>query len=129
MSEKSASFIALYTYERGPLLEIPHDLTRTLKGDCESFAWTVLKLETGGTVPAIKALVTRKAATWRCWSSVNGATPRHAVLRLGDRWIDSTERKWRGSPFPHRSAWPVGTVPVVAALVFVAGQAWLRGWW
>lgn len=129
MSDQSASFIALYTYERGPLLEIPHDLTTTLKGDCESFAWTVLKLETGGTVPAIKALVKRDAAIWRCWSKVNGFWPRHAVLRLGDRWIDSTNREWRDSSSPHRRAWPVGAVPVVAALAVVAGQAWLRGWW
>jgi hypothetical protein len=129
MSDKSASFIGAFTYERGPLLEIWRDLSGNPRGDCESFAWTVLKLEAGGTVPAIKALVKRDAAIWRCWSKANGAIPRHAVLRIGDRWIDSTERKWRDTPAPHRKAWPVGTVPLVAALAFVAGQAWLRGWW
>lgn len=124
-------FLRAFVYERGPLLQPWSDLSKMAKpqGDCEAFCWTVLKLETGGTVPAIKALVKRDAAIWRCWSPVNGFWPRHAVLRIGDRWIDSTNREWRDSPSPHRRAWPVGAVPVVAALAVVAGQGWLRGWW
>lgn len=131
MKPATASFIGAFTYERGPLLQPWRDLSRDTfpTGDCESFAWTVLKLETGGTLPAIKALVTRKAAIWRCWSPVNGVAPRHAVLRIGERWIDSTNREWRDTPAPHRKAWPVGTVPAFAALAVIAGQAWLRGWW
>lgn len=128
MKPATASFIAAFTYERGPLLQPWRDLSANPRGDCESFAWTVLKLEAGGTVPAIKALLKRDAAIWRCWSPVNGALPRHAVLRIGGQWIDSTNREWRDSPAPHRRAWPVGTVPVAAALAVIAGQAWLRGW-
>ena len=72
MTPATASFIGAFTYKRGPLLQPWRDLSRDTfpTGDCESFAWTVLKLEAGGTVPAIKALVTREAAIWRCWSKV-----------------------------------------------------------
>jgi hypothetical protein len=105
------------------LLEWPRDLSKHVDpfGDCQDFAKTV---------KAILGVKFPKAIVWRCWSPQNGRIPRHAVLWVkGKGYIDSTERKWRDTPAPHRKAWPVGTLPAVAALAFVAGQAWLRGWW
>jgi hypothetical protein len=91
------------------------------RGDCQDYAKTV---------KAILGVKFPQAVVWRCWSPINGRIPRHAVLWVkGKGYIDSTERKWRDTPAPHRKAWPVGTVPAVAALAFVAVQAWLRGWW
>jgi hypothetical protein len=74
MKPTTASFIGAFTYKRGPLLQPWRDLSQDWapQGDCESFAWTVLKLEAGGTIPAIKALVTRKAAIWPRWRSSRG---------------------------------------------------------
>ena len=106
------------------LFGLPRDLSKgdkPLEGDCQDFAKTVKRI-LGVKFP--------DAIMWRCWSPQNGRIPRHAVLYVkGKGWIDSTERKWRDTPAPHRKAWPVGTVPAVAVLAFVAVQAWLRGWW
>ena len=102
------------------LLGLPRDLSRVEKprGDCQDYAKTV-KAIVGAKFP--------KAIVWRCWSPQNGRIPRHAVLWVkGKGWIDSTERKWRDKPAPHKLAWPVGTVPLVAVL---AVFGWLRGWW
>ncbi|MGL5008608.1 MAG: hypothetical protein ACRC6I_01895 [Paracoccaceae bacterium] len=99
------------------------------RGDCQDFAWTVLIIETGSKAAAIKALLTGRAMIWRCWSPVNGAIPRHAVLYLrGKGWTDSANREWRDGPRPHTRAWPAGA-PVLAAMGFAA-YTWvrLRGW-
>ncbi len=107
------------------LLSLPRDLSgvpmgHPVTGDCQDYAKTVKRI-LGVKFPG--------AVVWRCWSPQNGRIPRHAVLWVRGRgWIDSTDRTWRDTPAPHRRAWPVGTVPLVAALAFVAGQAWVRGW-
>jgi len=96
------------------LVGLPRDVSKDEKptGDCQTYAKSV---------KAIIGVKFPKAIVWRCWSPINRRIPRHAVLWVkGKGWIDSTERKWRASPSPHRRAWPVGTVPLVAALAFVA---------
>ena len=105
------------------LIGLPRDLSKgdkPLDGDCQDFARTVRK---------IMGVKPWEAVVWRCWSPQNGIIPRHAVIWVKGRgWIDSTNREWRDTPAPHRKAWPVGAVPVIAALASIAGQAWLRGW-
>lgn len=112
------AFLLAFRYDKGGLLEPWRDVSKSEqpRGDCQTFAWSVLILETGGKLQAVKALLTGRAMIWRAKSPVNGLTPRHAVLWLrGKGWIDSTRREWRDSPAPHRRAWPVGT-PVLAIL-------------
>jgi hypothetical protein len=108
------------------LLSLPRDLSdknpgEPLLSDCQSYARTVKRI-IGAKFP--------RSFIWRVWSPQNGRIPRHAVLWVkGKGYIDSTERKWRDTPAPHRKAWPVGTVPVVGLVVFLVSQAWARGWW
>jgi hypothetical protein len=101
------------------LLGRPRDLRNAPKpqGDCQDYAKTVKAIE-GASFP--------RAIVWRCWSPINGKIPRHAVLWVkGKGWIDSTERKWRKTPAPHKKAWPVGA-PIVIGLA-AAARFW--GWW
>jgi len=90
--------------------------------DCQSFAWTVLILETGGKLQALKAMLTLRAVVWRCWSPQNGLIPRHAALCYRGQWIDSTTRYWRADASPHRRAYPAG-LPVLIGLA-VAANMW-----
>lgn len=124
------SFARAFRYNRGVPFSVIRDVSRNLEpqGACGAFAWSVLCIETGG--KPWRAILTGKAMLWRCKSPSNGTVPRHMVLWMrGKGFIDSTVREWRDAPAPHRKAWPVGAVPVVAALMVIAGQAWLRGWW
>lgn len=104
-----------FTYHRGSLIEPWRDLRKSLRGDCQSFAFTVLIIETGGVAKALMALLTFRAMIWRAWSPVNGAIPRHAALCYRGQWIDSTTRYWRANPSPHRRAYPAG-LPVLIGL-------------
>lgn len=114
-------FNRLFRYHRGGLLEPWRDLRDYPRGDCQSYAWTVLLIETGSPANALLAMLTLRAMIWRAQSPVNGIIPRHAVLYLrGKGWIDSTNREWRDSPRPHRLRWPAGA-PVVAALAMAWG--------
>jgi hypothetical protein len=117
-----AEFNKRFRITKTSLLGLPRDLSDTpkdqpVKGDCQDYARTVRK---------IMDVKPWEAVVWRCWSPQNGLLPRHAVIWVkGHGWIDSTERKWRDSPKPHRRAWPVGT-PAILALAY-----WARwwGWW
>lgn len=104
------------------LFGLPRDLSKTqpgvpANGDCQDYARTVRK---------IMRVKPWEAIVWRCWSPVNGALPRHAVIWVkGHGWIDSTRREWRDSPAPHKRAWPVGA----PALVGLAVAAKMWGLW
>jgi len=108
-------FCRRFTYHRGSLIEPWRDLRKSLRGDCQSFAWTVLIIEAGGKMQALKAMLTLRAVIWRCWSPQNGLIPRHAALCYRGQWIDSTTRYWRPDPTPHRRAYPAG-LPVLIGL-------------
>lgn len=108
-----------FVYRKGSLLSPWKDIRKTAIGDCQDFAWSVLILETGSVPKALLALLTLRAVIWRAWSPVNGAIPRHAVLRYRGMWIDSTTRYWRPDPSPHRRAYPAG-LPVLIGLGFAA---------
>lgn len=124
MPDQIASFLRAFRYRKGSIIAPWRDVSRDAHptGDCQDFAWSVLILETGSKAKALFALLTGRAMIWRCWSPVNKAVPRHAVLRLGGRWIDSTVREWRDSPTPHKRAWPVGApvLAIIAALFWAS---------
>lgn len=88
--------------------------------DCQSFAWTVLLIETGSVPKALLALLTFRAVIWRAWSPVNGVIPRHAVLKYRGNYIDSTTRYWRPDASPHRRAYPVGLPALIGGLAVTA---------
>lgn len=111
-----------FTYRKGSILSPWKDIRKTATGDCQSFAWTVLLIETGSIAKAILALITLRAVIWRAWSPVNGVIPRHAVLCYRGNYIDSTTRYWRTDPSPHRRAYPAG-LPVLIGLA-VASHLW-----
>lgn len=91
--------------------------------DCQSFAWTVLLIETGSVPKALLALLTFRAVIWRCWSPQNGLIPRHAVLQYRGNFIDSTTRYWRANATPHRRAYPTG-LPVLIGLAAALWGLW-----
>ena len=108
------------------LWDWPVDLTEAepgtpLEGDCQTYAKTVKGIE-GVSFP--------KAIMIRCWSPLNRKTfpyfPRHAVMFIwGKGFIDSTNREYRWTPWPHIPAWPVG---FLIALPLLQLGEWL-GWW
>ena len=102
-------------YRKGSILSPWKDIRETATGDCQDFAWTVLIMETGGKLQALKAMLTFRAMIWRCWSPQNGLIPRHAVLQYRGNFIDSTTRYWRANATPNRRAYPAG-LPVLIGL-------------
>ena len=112
-----AEFNARFRIVDTSLFNLPRDVRNDPKGDCQSYAKTVKKIE-GVKFP--------KAVVIRCWSPQNWKPPflpRHAVLWVkGKGFIDSTRREYRKWPWPHVPAWPVG-FPVVL------GVAWAAKWW
>lgn len=108
-----------FTYRKGSILSPWRDIRGSATGDCQSFAFTVLIIETGGVAKALWAMLTFRAMIWRAWSPVNGFVPRHAVLCYRGRWIDSTDRYWRDGPAPPRRAYPAG-LPVLIGLAMAA---------
>ncbi|MGL6208708.1 MAG: hypothetical protein ACRC14_02620 [Paracoccaceae bacterium] len=120
MTPETADFIRRFRYRRSGFPGAFRDIRKSAEGQCQDFAWTVLILEIGGKLQALKALLTGRAMIWRAKSPVNGLIPRHAVLWLrGAGYIDSTNREWRTSAAPHELWWPCG-LPVILAVGFAA---------
>lgn len=118
-----ADFIARFKYRKGLPSLFGRDIRKTAIGDCQDFSWTVLILETGGKLQALKAMLTFRAVIWRCWSPQNGLIPRHAVLQYRGNFIDSTTRYWRANATPHRRAYPTG-LPVLIGLAAALWGLW-----
>jgi len=105
------------------LFNWPRDLNNVAKpeGDCQDYAKTVKRI-LGVKFP--------RAIVWRCWSPQNGLLPRHAVIWVkGEGWMDSNFRFWRGSPWPHKRAWPVGMPAIVGWAVAGYWVGRIQGWW
>jgi len=121
-----ADFIARFRYKKGLPSLFGRDIRKSATGDCTSFAWSVLLILEGGFLGAVKAQLTGRAKLVRVKSPVNGFLPRHVALWHRDYgWIDSTERRWRETPAPHRIMWPLALekAALVAGLA-VAANAW-----
>lgn len=102
-----ADFIKRFRYRKGRPNLFGRDIRKTAVGDCTSFAWSVLLILEDGFLGAVKAQITGKAMLWRVKSPVNGFLPRHVALRHYNAWVDSTDRKFRETPFPHKLMWPL----------------------
>lgn len=116
MSQEDEKFIIQhFTYHKGSLLSM---WKTTLRGDCQDFAWTMLRAKEETFFKCLVALVTRKAAIRRCKSPVNKwYWPRHAILRYEDKWIESTDRKWSDDPSPNKPLWPALPLPITIAII------------
>lgn len=116
-----AEFIKGFTYAKGT----PFDgIRRTNTGDCDEFVWGLLCELEGGVRGALKALWSGKAEIWRVCSPVNGMLARHVALKHrgqpgdGREWIDSTNRIWRETPFPHAPVRRMRLVTVLPMLIW-----------
>lgn len=103
------NFISEFTYNKGPtFIEGWQNISDTKQGDCNHFSWTVLVLEEGSVIKALLAVLTFKAVFWLTKSPSNGLLPRHTVLYYRPKgWIDSTERVWRETSYPHKKRLPL----------------------
>lgn len=126
MSMTTEQLARAFRYRKGSILSPWRDVSRDAEpsGDCQDWCWSVLCIEAGGKLRALLAMLTFRAVIWRAWSPVNGVIPRHAVLRYGKNYIDSTTRYWRPDASPHRRAYPVG-LPVLIGLAVTAKMWWL----
>lgn len=59
-----------------------------IKGDCEDFSFTVIRMCFGGIKPSIKALLSGEAEMWRCRIRGEG----HAVGSIGGFFFDNSGR-------------------------------------
>jgi hypothetical protein len=121
----ASEFLARFDYRLGRINDGARDIRRNPVGDCSDFAWSLLLCLEGGYRGAIWAVITGRAMFWLVWSPHNNRIPRHVALRYSNAWIDSTERKWRSSPYPHRRALPMWVYIFVPVLVGVTvGRIW-----
>jgi len=106
----STEFISKFTYRKGwtfitgwrRIDSAPY------AGNCNDFALTTLLTVEGGWLKAIWALLTFRAVFWLTHSPQNKLLPRHVVLWHKEHgWIDSTVRKWRDTPAPHKRRLPL----------------------
>ena len=90
-----------YNYYRGTLFDGFRDVRRSLSGDCDDYAWSMLLILEGSWLKAMKALIKGKAKFIRAKSPVNKRVPRHVVLKYNNLYTDSTNRKFREDIAPH----------------------------
>jgi hypothetical protein len=111
-----SEFIDSAVYRKGSVLDGIRNVPDGRDVDCDDFAWSLLVIIEGGELRALKALARGKAELWRVRSPVNKVIARHVALRWDGDWIDSTNRRWRKDPDPHK---PVRRMRLVTVLPMI----------
>lgn len=123
-SWRRLSFRQGYTYARHP--GPPgwsgwRCIERSLRGDCDDFAWTMLVLSRGSRLAALRAVLTGDAAFWLVRSPVNRRLPRHVIVRYGSQWFDSADPSGVLTGHgPNVLVWRIPFAVVVLAVVWPA---------
>ncbi len=101
-----ADFLSSYQYERGSVGDGFRDISKSAVGDCDDFAWTILKLRYGTLRAFLKAFFALRLV----YSPSNKLLPRHVALKDKGLYIDSTRTEWRKELDPHKLPIPLGPV-------------------